>query len=126
MCDRKLNCWYSRKCKFRKMPRKIRIQGCQMVYFQTKNPTLGKFWRALDWKMLICIMPIWNILWTFGIFYDHLVQFWKALDWKMLMYFIAIWIIYGHSGYFRTIWYIFPVLVSWTKKNLATLLSLCW
>jgi hypothetical protein len=22
-------------------------QGCQMVSFQTKNPNLGKFWRAL-------------------------------------------------------------------------------
>jgi hypothetical protein len=22
-------------------------QGCQMVYFRTKNPNLGKFWRAL-------------------------------------------------------------------------------
>jgi hypothetical protein len=22
------------------------IQGCQMVSFQTKNPNLGKFWRA--------------------------------------------------------------------------------
>jgi hypothetical protein len=21
--------------------------GCQMVHFQTKNPNLGKFWRAL-------------------------------------------------------------------------------
>jgi hypothetical protein len=25
-------------------------QGCQMVYFQTKNPNLGKFWRALECK----------------------------------------------------------------------------
>jgi hypothetical protein len=24
-------------------------QGCQMVYFQTKNPNLGKFWRAFNW-----------------------------------------------------------------------------
>jgi hypothetical protein len=23
-------------------------QGCQMVCLQTKNPNLGKFWRALD------------------------------------------------------------------------------
>jgi hypothetical protein len=23
-----------------------------MVYFQTKNPNLGKFWRALEWKIL--------------------------------------------------------------------------
>jgi hypothetical protein len=28
-------------------------QGCQMVYFQTKNPNLGKYLWALDWKMLI-------------------------------------------------------------------------
>jgi hypothetical protein len=46
-------------------------QGCQMVYFQTKNPNLGKFLMALDWKMLIYFMAICNILQTFGIFYDH-------------------------------------------------------
>jgi hypothetical protein len=50
-------------------------QGCQMVYFQTKNPNSGKFWGALDCKLLIYCMAIWNILRTFGIFYDHLVQF---------------------------------------------------
>jgi hypothetical protein len=33
-------------------------QGCQMVYFQAKNPYLGKFWRALDWKMSIYFMAI--------------------------------------------------------------------
>jgi hypothetical protein len=46
-----------------------------MVYFQTKNPNLGKFLRALYWKMLIYFKAIWNILQTFGIFYDHLVHF---------------------------------------------------
>jgi hypothetical protein len=51
------------------------MQGCQMVSFQTKNPNLGKFWKALDWKMLIYLMAIWNILQTFGIFYGHLVHF---------------------------------------------------
>jgi hypothetical protein len=49
--------------------------GCQMVYFQTKNPNLGKFLRALDWKMLTYFMAIWNILRTFGISYDHLEHF---------------------------------------------------
>jgi hypothetical protein len=46
----------------------------------------------------------------------------------MLIYFVAIWNIYGHLGYFMTPWYVlclfgavFPVLVSCTKKNLATL-----
>jgi hypothetical protein len=50
-------------------------QGCQMVSFQTKNPNLGKFWRAQDWKMLIYFKAIWNISQKFGIFYDHLVHF---------------------------------------------------
>jgi hypothetical protein len=26
-------------------------QGCQMVYYQTKNSNLGKFWRGSNWKM---------------------------------------------------------------------------
>jgi hypothetical protein len=44
-------------------------QGCQMVYFQTKNPNLGKFWRALDRKILIYFMAICDIhLCSFGTF----------------------------------------------------------
>jgi hypothetical protein len=70
-------------------------QGCQMVCFQTKKSYFGKFLRALEWKMLIYFMGISNILLTFGIFSDNLVQF---------VFF----------------WYIFPVLVSCTKKNLAS------
>jgi hypothetical protein len=34
-------------------------QGCQMAYFYSKNPNLGMFWRALEWKDV-------------GIFYGHL------------------------------------------------------
>jgi hypothetical protein len=49
------------------------IQGCHMVRLQTKNPNLGKFWGALDWKMLVYFMFIWNILQSSG------------------RYFIAIW-----------------------------------
>jgi hypothetical protein len=71
-------------------------QGCQMVCFQTKNLNLDKFWWTLEWIMLKYFMAIWNILRTLGIFYDHLVHF-------------------------MLIWYIFPVLVSCTKKNLAAL-----
>jgi hypothetical protein len=48
-------------------------QGCQMVYFQTKNPNLGKFWMALEWKMLVYFMTISNILRPFGIIYGRLV-----------------------------------------------------
>jgi hypothetical protein len=36
-------------------------QGCQMVYFQTKNPTLGKFLRVLH-----------RAIEDVGIFYGHL------------------------------------------------------
>jgi hypothetical protein len=57
-------------------------QGCQMVCFQTKNLYLGRFWRALKWKMLVYFMVIWNnlrpfgiFLWTFGTFYGQLVYF---------------------------------------------------
>jgi hypothetical protein len=69
-----------------------------MVYFQTKNPNLGKFLRTVDWKMLMYCMAIWNILETFGTYYDHLVHF-------VFIFYIL-------------------VLVSCTKKNLATLLNI--
>jgi hypothetical protein len=51
-------------------------QGCQMVYFKTKNPYLGKFWKALDWKLLVYYILIWNILRPLGIFCGHLVMLW--------------------------------------------------
>jgi hypothetical protein len=70
-----------------------------MVCFQTKNPILGKFWRVLQWKMMIYFMDTWSILRSFVIFYGHLVQF-------------------------VVIWYIFPVLIFCTKKILATLLHI--
>jgi hypothetical protein len=42
-----------------------------MVYFQTKYPNLGKFWKALECKMLIYVIYgsldyITYILWPFG------------------------------------------------------------
>jgi hypothetical protein len=46
-----------------------------MVSFQTQNPNFSKFWRATDWQMLIYVMATWNILQTFGIFYNPLVHF---------------------------------------------------
>jgi hypothetical protein len=39
-------------------------QGCQI----DQNPILGKFWRDLQ-------RNIWYILWTFGLFYGHLIHF---------------------------------------------------
>jgi hypothetical protein len=74
-------------------------QGCQMFCFRTKNPNLGKFWRALDWKKWIYV------------FYGHLENFTDIWD-----IFMTIWYILYSFGTF------FPVLVSWTKKNLATLI----
>jgi hypothetical protein len=52
-----------------------------MVSFQTKNPNLGKFWRAWDWKLFRCyghleyFIAIWEILWPFGTFFVHMVHF---------------------------------------------------
>jgi hypothetical protein len=34
------------------------VQGCQMAYFQTINPNIGKFWRVLQWKMLVYFTAI--------------------------------------------------------------------
>jgi hypothetical protein len=77
---------------FRKLPD---VQGCQIVYFQTKNRHSGTFWRVLHWKM-VYFMAIWSILRPLDIFYGHLVHF-------------------------VVIWYISIVLVYCTRKNLATL-----
>jgi hypothetical protein len=46
-----------------------------MVYFQTKNPNLAKFWRALERKMMVYFMPIWNILRLFGILFCRFSNF---------------------------------------------------
>jgi hypothetical protein len=62
------------------------VRYCQMVCFQTKNPNLGNFWSALDWKMLKYFMAIWNILMRFGKGYVHLVHF------------VFIWYIFPVSG----------------------------
>jgi hypothetical protein len=40
-------------------------KGCQMEYFHTKNPNLGIFGRALEWKLLVYFMAVLNI---FGIY----------------------------------------------------------
>jgi hypothetical protein len=40
-------------------------QGYQMVYLQTQNHKLGKFWRASDWKMLIYAMANFMNIWDF-------------------------------------------------------------
>jgi hypothetical protein len=67
-----------------------------MIYFHTKNPNLGKFWRALEWKLLVYFMTIWN-----------------TYICTVTVYFMAV-----RSRY--VIWYIFPFWYVWAKKNLAT------
>jgi hypothetical protein len=62
-----------------------------MVCFQTKNPNLGKFWRVLQWKMLVCFMGTWSILRSFVVFYGHL--FGTAR---------------GNLAYFFPFWYFVP------------------
>jgi hypothetical protein len=50
--------------------------GCRVArWFQTKNPNVGRFWRALEWKMMAYLMDIWDILWPFGKCCDNLVYF---------------------------------------------------
>jgi hypothetical protein len=58
-----------------------------VAYFQTENPDLGKFWRVLQWRMLVYYMycnynyftAIWYCLWPSGIF-------------------VVIWYIISHFG----------------------------
>jgi hypothetical protein len=49
-------------------------QGCQMVYFQTKNQNLGNFLGSCNGRCCI-FMNNWSILQPFGKLYGHLVQF---------------------------------------------------
>jgi hypothetical protein len=76
-----------------------------MVYFQTKNPILGKFWKVLQWKMLVFygqmvyFMAIWYIMWSFGIFFP----FWYIATEKNLATLPAApmqmsYINFGHGG----------------------------
>jgi hypothetical protein len=72
-------------------------QGCQMVYFQTKNPNLVKLWEYFAMKYD-------------GQFYGHLVNF------------TATSYILWPFGIFLVILVFFPVWVCCTKKNLADVL----
>jgi hypothetical protein len=51
-----------------------------MVSFRAKNPNLGKFWRVLQWEMLVNFMAIWLIFSpNFGTFYP----FWYVVPRKI-------------------------------------------
>jgi hypothetical protein len=64
-------------------------KGWRMVYIKTKNPTLDKFWWALQGKMLPYFMDTWS-------FYNHLV------------YSLAIWYMLWQFGIFFPLWYVSP------------------
>jgi hypothetical protein len=67
-----------------------------MVYFQTKNPDLGKNFGVLQWELLVYFT---SIFWLFCLFSSYF-------------------------AYFLVILYIFPVLVCCSKNNLATLIGM--
>jgi hypothetical protein len=57
----------------------VSSQGCQMVYFHTKNPDLGIFWWALECEMLVCFTTIWNSILTFVLYFMviwYIFPFW--------------------------------------------------
>jgi hypothetical protein len=64
-----------------------------MAYFQTKNPNLGQFWRALKWKMLVYFKAIWNILRPIGIFIWPFV-----IQWSFGVYFSRFGILYHEKS----------------------------
>jgi hypothetical protein len=61
-----------------------------MVCFETKNPNLGKFWRAFERKKLVYSVVIWIILGPFGLFYER-----KLIKWHfgIPMYIPLFWFI---------------------------------
>jgi hypothetical protein len=50
-----------------------------MVYYHTKNPNLGKNWRALEWSMWVYFMVDWNISQPSCIFYGNLIILWYII-----------------------------------------------
>jgi hypothetical protein len=78
--------WYEDTKKQPKTKNRDQNQCCQMVYFQTKDPNLGKFWTVLQWKMLVFFTAIVSTLRPNVIFWGNLVHL-------------------------VVIWYIFPILV---------------
>jgi hypothetical protein len=61
-------------------------------------------------------MSVWHILHPFGIFYSRSVYFTSI---RFILHPFGIF--YSHLVYFLVVWYIFPVLESCSKNNLATL-----
>jgi hypothetical protein len=43
-------------------------EGLPDGIFTNKNPSLGKFWSDLQWKMLVYFIAIWSIIRQHGMF----------------------------------------------------------
>jgi hypothetical protein len=87
-----------------------------MACFQTKDSNLGKFWRALQWQMLVYFMAIRSILRSYGTFCGFWYILWPfGIFCGLLVYFVAFWYILWPFSIFS------PVLVCCTLKNMATL-----
>jgi hypothetical protein len=43
-----------------------------MVCFQTQNPNLGKFWRTLEWKILLYFTAIWYLIGNL-VYFNHVL-----------------------------------------------------
>jgi hypothetical protein len=52
---------------------KLCVRVARWFHFKPKNPSWGKFWRALEWKMLAYSKTMWNILQPFSLIYGLLV-----------------------------------------------------
>jgi hypothetical protein len=71
------------------------VQGCQMVYFQTKNPNLGTFLEGLrNENVGKFYIAFWNVGQPLGISYGNLVHL------------VVNWYIFFNFGYAvpRKIW----------------------
>jgi hypothetical protein len=78
--------------------------------FKPKIPIWVNFGGSCDGRF-------WYILWPLGLSNCHLVYF----IWSFKLPFGTLYLVFQIA-----IWYIFPVLVSFLKKNLATLVFACF
>jgi hypothetical protein len=66
------------------------VQGCQMVYFQTKNHNLGKNFEGFRME---------NVLYIFFVHLEYITAIWYSLRW--LGSFVVIWYIFPRFGILR-------------------------
>jgi hypothetical protein len=53
-------------------------------------------------EMLVNLMAVWSILWSFGLFYGRLAYLWQfGLFYGNFVYFMAIWYIFWLFGIFN-------------------------